>query len=269
MKYIKILLVNLLFIFLVTPAFAVDPITPPDENTVITNNSDIYVTGSPNSFIEDEKCSIEHICGTVTITVDDIVIYESSVAAAEMNYSDDIMAVDGDTRIKKDFLSDLAPEEDKPNIKVARYINFDGSSLTSTEKGGVRIFHFMGADTYVELGNVCIVVNEACWDVAAGSHLNVSRVSANSATDLAMTTTPSIQYSLDAEGSGLAKAGMEMVFEEGKIPLLEACEQMGHSGSGTEEKFSEHTAVRGEFKFYKSMKAIIPTPKTHKTFFVP
>jgi uncharacterized membrane protein len=122
MKYIiKILLVNLLFIFLVTPAFAVDPITPPDENTVITNNSDIYVTGSPNSFIEDEKCSIEHICGTVTITVNGDKIYESSVAAAEMNYSDDIMAVDGDTRIKKDFLSDLAPEEDKPNIKVTRF----------------------------------------------------------------------------------------------------------------------------------------------------
>ncbi len=97
----------------------------------------------------------------------------------------------------------------------------------------------------------------------------MSRVSADSATDLAMTTTPSIQYSLDAEGSGLAKAGMEMVFEEGRFPLLEACEGMGYSGSGTEEKFSEHTAVRGEFKFYKSMKAIIPTPKTHKSLFVP
>ena len=153
MKYIiKILLINLLFIFLVTPAFAIYPITPPDENTIITNNSDIYVTGLPNSFIEDEKCSIEHSCGTVTITIDDdTVIYESSVAVAEMNYSDDVMAVDGDTRIKKDFLSDLAPEEDSPNIKVTKHINFDGSSLTSTEKGGVRISHFMGADDMLKV----------------------------------------------------------------------------------------------------------------------
>ena len=262
MKYIKILLVNLLFIFLVAPAFAIDPITPPVEDAVITNHSNIEVIGA---LIEDEDYLFDYSSGTVTVTVDDATIYESPVDSAIMRWEDDIDATDGVATMGKDFSSCLS-EENEPDVEVTKDISYISTSLAgrlvSTEKGEAGIGHCEGLDEYVESDNVCIVANEACWDVVAGSHLNVTSLSSHSNTALNVTEIPSVKHSITASGEGLIESEMRVVQGEGGRALLDFCSQIPHRGVVQRVTFHDYTRASGIFSnFSKDMQASVKIPE--------
>ena len=262
MKYIKILLVNLLFIFLTIPAFAIDPITPPVEDAVITNHSNIEVIGA---LTEEEDYLFDYNCGTVTVTVDNTTIYESPADSAIMRWEDNIDATDGVITMGKDFSSCLS-EKNKPDVEATKDISYISTSLAgsliSTEKGEAGIAHCAGFDTYVVDNNTCIVANEACWNVVAGSHLDVTLVNAHSNTALNVTEIPSVKHSITASGEGLIESEMRLIQGEGGRALLDFCSQIPHRGVVQKVTFHDYTKASGVFSnFSKDMQASVKIPE--------
>jgi len=261
-KWIKVVAINLfVLLWMVAPVLAMEPISPPIEGALITNNTYVTVIGN---FTEEENFSQDLNSGTtVEVTVDDIIICESPLDEGKVRYEDEIRGIGGTTTIAKGFTSNSSPNGGNPNVEVDRTIGFTGTAasivgyLYSEEKGGVSVYQLSQPFSFAECvqdGLVCIVAHTQGWDAAAGSRLDVSSVSAHSETDLTITNTLSVHHSIDAQGIGEVQAGIIFIQGDGGLPLGPDCDQLPcRVGSSQMVTFSEDSTARGTFTFNKDM----------------
>ena len=252
-----LLLISTLFL-ISSSAFAVDPITPPNETAKITVNEDVYVVGMQDSYTKTEKHSLDYQSPqAVTVTVDGDDVFSDQLKKAMINYTNNINAIDGDMHIVEDFSYDLSSDELTPNLKTKSHINFLGASLSKTEKAEAGISEIKGFSDYADgNNNVCINKNGACWDAAVGTHIDVSYIESSLQTDLDITHSPYIHQSVSANGTGLIESGMTATFKEGseRIYTNGSCPL---SASASTMQYDSHTYAHGKFEFSKDMKNFI------------
>ena len=256
-----------IFLLASSSAFAVDPITPDSETSKISIHEDVFVTGSQDSYTKTEKHSMNYTSpNTITVNVDGEDVFSDSLKKAMINYTNDINAINGETHVVEDFAYDLSSDNTTPNLKTTSKINFQGSSLSKTEKAETGISEIKGFRDYTDgHNNTCINKNGACWDAAVGSSMVVSYIESSSKIDLDITHTPYIHNMIAASGDGSIKSGMEATLKEGFERIYTKGNLCPLSTSKvTDMHYNTHTYANGQFKFSKDVKNVINNLNANK-----
>ena len=255
-----------IFLLASSSAFAVDPITPDNETSKISIHEDVFVTGSQDSYTKTEKHSMNYASpNTITVNVDGEDVFSDSLKKAMINYTNDINAINGETHVVEDFAYDLSSNKVMPNLKTTSHINFQGASLSKTEKAETGISELKGLSYSIDGNdNICINKNGACWDAAVGSSMNVSYVESSSQIDLDITHKPYIHNMIAASGTGSIKSGMNAIFKEGLQNIYAKGNCPSASSSVTSMQYDTHTYANGQFKFSKDVKNVINNLNANK-----
>ena len=232
----------LLALALAAPASAVPPVEPPLSGSGIVVQTDILCHGSVR--MNSSYSATYTVGGDLSTTPPDY-----GAASAQLRYSDDLRAIDGTTRLVKDYSSDLTATDD--NIVAYTdigYVKDPGSIgiITREEKIGIAIAstaeHGVGGLAGGCTWGGTLPAGSAC--VAAGSYIQATEVEAHTEARAATTSSPRLSYSIIAKGKGTVSAGMEVRGLEGLAN--------GEALGGT-ESFSDHTSATGEWTFTKIM----------------
>ncbi len=224
---------------------AITVVDPDNETAGITTVTDVFVAlplAGGNSFSETEAYSTR--------------VGEVEPHYAQILYSLDVNAMDGETHATKTFASVGNADELTPNLKVVSKVIFDaasfglGGTITGTEK--VELLRDMGTDTQGSWCSHCTsTVPEACVDVAMGSSYTASFIAVDTNTSVTAisdtaTLMPAVSYAISA---GPANAGGD--YAVGAVSAGMELDAMEYGT--TTETYSQHTAASGLVLFSKTM----------------
>lgn len=230
-----------------------ESVPPPEMDYTIVSTTDIECEGTVT-----EETSYEWIYGTGDFDAGNMTLSDGQ--AAQICYSEDLDAVKGQVQFAKAFIADT---DNIPNLNVSKDIGYVAGQNPAGMVHGWENVNFnivsIGRNReengdmsclcpWQEQGQAGSEELTACESVAAGSSISATDVSSHTDTDVQTTELPSLEYKIEASGSGEVSAGMSVHFVQG----------VDEDGSNiiSEERYSGHSAVSGEFKFSKSMKFI-------------
>ena len=226
---------------------------PDNQTASITTVTDVYVmvpAAGGASFTETEAYSTRVGPGA------------AGPDYAQILYSLNVDAMDGETHATKTFKSVGNANELTPNLSVISKVIFDaesyglGGTITGVEK--VELLRDIVAVNQLSWCSHCDTgVPAACVDVAMGSSYSSSFIAANTSTTVtaisdSVTLLPSVAYSIGAGPAnaagdyavGTVTAGMELTAMEYGV---------GGNTPTTTETYSQHTAASGLVLFSKTM----------------
>ena len=228
-------------------------VSPPEIGYIIVSTTDIECEGTVT-----EETSYEWIYGTGDFDAGNMTLNDGQ--AAQICYLEDLNAIEGQVQFAKTFTADT---NDIPNLSVSRNIGYvagqnPAGMVHGEEKVTFNIISIGGnQEESGDMSSLCPWQEQGqagseelttCEFVAAGSSISATDVSSHTDADVQTTELPSLEYKIEANGSGEVSAGMSVHFVQG----------VDNDGSNiiNKESYTGHSAVSGEFKFSKSMKFI-------------
>ena len=259
-RLISIVVALGLVIALAAPVMASPPIKPPIEGSIIATVTDIDCIGTVR---ETENLSW-------TITEDgNLAVGDYGNASGQIRYTEELRAIDGQTRLVKDFaFHSTAAESDNLDVeKDIGYAKLEGTigQIQATEKLSIGI---ATADNH-PLGGVagaCIWQGEAPPTnefVAAGGSVTAQVAEVHTVSNAAITSDPRLAYQFAAMNTlGSVSAGMEVRALEGSPAIAP-----GDSDLLGLEVYSEHASASGIItkfvkvaRYYAVVGALQPEP---------
>lgn len=227
-------------------------VSSPEMGYAIVSTTDIECEGTVS-----EEASYEWIYGTGDFDAGNMTLNDGQVA--QICYSEDLNAIGGQVQFAKTFMVDT---NDIPNLSVSRNIGYVAGQSPAGMVNGVEkvIFNIIaigdqeGSGDLSDMSSPCPWQEQGhgglttCESVAAGSSMSATDVSSHTDAGVQTTELPSLEYKVEANGSGEVSAGMSVHFVQGV--------DNDWSNIISEETYSGHSAVSGEFKFSKSMKFV-------------
>lgn len=227
-------------------------VPPPVMGHLIVSTTDIVCEGTVT-----EDISYEWTYGTGDFDAEDMTLSEG--AAAQINYSEDLVAIDGEVQFMQTFVADTS---DAPNLEVSKNVvyvaeeNPGGAMIHETEEMGLSVVDMEGGednDGSVDMSSICPWQQQeqgeelvSCIFVDAESSVSAKELTSHTEASVQTTESPSLEYDITATGSGNISAGMRAHSIQGENDgasdgLIEEVIYRGYSGAS------------GDFIFIKSM----------------
>jgi len=236
---------------------------PPVEGFVIKSATNIECRGNTT---ESESYSWQYGDGEINLNDPSMI----SGGAAEILYEQHLEASRGFLTFTKDF---LAASHEQPNLKVSKIFGYrpTGTSpavmLKHEEKVGMSNVNYGGvlspAETQTGLLTLCPwagggtssageILNAYNLGVAAGSSMKVTRVNANTETQVNTLYLPGLSYKITAEGRGDISAGFVVDVFEGISPVFGP--QPIETPVQSRTRYDELVSASGVWSFLKNVK---------------
>ncbi len=203
-----------------------------------------------------EKVSYKWTYGTGDFDAKNMTLSEGS--AAQIRYSADLRAIDGQVNLERTFKADTG---DVPNLEVSKdvgYVAGDGliSMISDTEKVGMSVVD-RGEEgqngSVFDMSMICPWNNRGqdeglvtCGFAVAGSSIKAKELSSSTYARVQTTKSPSLKYNITANGKGRISAGMYSHYIQGRF-----------NGTSyniiSEVIFRGYSGASGNFTFTKSM----------------
>ena len=182
----------------------------------ITSVTDVKVSGSfrmSASYLLEEK--------------------QDTGATRTIVHRDNVLAVDGDTGFTKSFTAETEPSSGEADVFVEKTHTFsDGDEnlpgLMQSDEQNLLSIHD-GPDADEDL---------LWWEAEAETRLSATQAEVHSTASLSLNDEPSLQYQLDAHGSGLGESSVKLAFMVAEADSDPDC---GLTGCAEGEKVSQRT----------------------------
>ena len=159
-------------------------------------------------------------------------------------HRDDVLAVDGDSDFTKSFTAETEPSSGKADVYVEKTHTFsDGdenlTGLMQSDEQNLLSIHD-GPDADEDL---------LWWEAETETSMSVTQTDMHSTAHLSLDDEPSLQYQLDAQGSGMGQSSVKLAFMEAEADSVSQCGPEGCAeGEAVTQRivFDERSRIRSD-----------------------
>ena len=256
------------FVFgMASTSSALVPQDPDNETANITTHADVFVEAQNDAtYSETEKYTVV----LDNTTRNGAPSVGGNTGKTGLTYDKDFKATNGQTHVVSDFAAVGSATTTTPNIKTSNKITFNtlyeglnAGTFTGSEK--IAYQRCQGPDSRqvsAFCGPVGASVPKATADIAAGSNFDVQYAAvttgadvtaiAYSPTDTTYSLLPSLNYNIDARGTG-ALAQNDNAVGTVKAGMKANITEYNGTNKTTKLSYEQHTAAKGLIKFAKDM----------------